>query len=216
MNGAHEEGSDKPWEIQVAASLGKFLESEEYRFHFLTDTCIELFIQGKHLTMRFLVYAHNRHVVVRVPAFIRNIELRRTDVLLAIMALMNDFFDIRFELAEHGQSLSASCNHILEDGVLTQKQFSQMMMVTAYLVDEAYPRLMQVIFGGTATADTQPLAGRPRTTDFELLNDDSEEDAPESSLETEGPEISADSTDAEDSEDYDPAEIIKREGPKIN
>jgi hypothetical protein len=124
-----------------------YLKLEEYRFHFLTEECIELYLQGTNLTMRVLVYFHNRHLIVRIPAFIRNVDLRRMEVLTHLMDIMNDYFDIRFEMGPDGRTLSASSNHIIEDGELTQKQFTQCLMVVAYLVDEHFPKLMQVIYG---------------------------------------------------------------------
>jgi hypothetical protein len=50
-------------------------------------------------------------------------------------------------MADDGHSLSGSCNHILEDGVLTRSQFSQCFSVVAFLVDESFPRLMKVLYG---------------------------------------------------------------------
>ncbi len=125
----------------------EFLRAEGYRFHFLAEDCIEMYLQGKHLTMRMLIYAHNRHLVIRVPAFIRGVEMRRVDFLTELMRLMNEFFDIRFELSPDGQSLSGATNHIVEDGQITKAQFSQALMVVAYMVDEQYPRLLKILYG---------------------------------------------------------------------
>ncbi len=133
--------------------VAEFLTLEEYKFQFIDETCLEMYLQGKFLTMRMLVYGSNKHLVIRVPAFIRNVNLRRMDVLLFLMAVMNDFFDIRFELAKDGRSLSAASNFILEDGAITRKQFMQCLMVVAYLVDENYPKLMKLVFGPDGAGD---------------------------------------------------------------
>lgn len=148
--------------------ISGFLIEEQYRFQTLGNDCIELYLQGKHLTMRMLIYGHNRHLIVRVPGFIRNVELRRLDILLLLNQLMNDFFDIRFEMAEDGQSLSASSNHILEDGHLTKAQFIQCMTIVPFLIDESYPKIMQAIFGKSPAPEPgeKPEGGR-KTPDTE-------------------------------------------------
>jgi hypothetical protein len=128
--------------------VARYLAAEDYHFHSLADDCVELHLQGQNLVMRMLIYVHNRHVILRVPAFIRNVDLRRLDVLSAILEFMNGFLDIRFEIAEDGMSLSGAVNHILEDGTLTQTQFSQCLNVLAFMVDDAYPRLMKIIYTG--------------------------------------------------------------------
>lgn len=189
--------SNDPWDLQTMKTIAGYLTDEGYRFSFIADECIELFIQGKNLTMRFLIYAHNRHLVVRVPAFLRNSDLRRPDLLLAIMSIMNDFFDIRFELSDDGQSLSASCNHIIEDGEITPKQFNQVMMVVAYLVDENYPKLMKIL-----------LAGNDVTTESANADPISEEQEPEESDE--------DEENPDDLDNYGFPGASKNDGPKIN
>ncbi len=148
------------WEIEIIKSVAKHLTDEGYRFQYVSDACLEMYLQGKNLTMRMLVYAHNRHLVVRVPGFIRNVELRRLDLLMTLMQLMDEYFDIRFELAKDGQSLSAACTHIIEDGTMTRAQAMQTMMVVAYIVDDAYPKLMQILYGSrqpAGTADAIPV-----------------------------------------------------------
>jgi hypothetical protein len=190
---------EKAWEASLIKTLAGFLNEEDYRFHFIAPDCIELYLQGKNLTMRYLIYVHNRHLVVRVPGFLRNVNLRRMDILLELMRLMNDFFDIRFELADDGQSLSAACNHIIEDGQITRKQFIQSMMVVAYLVDETYPKLMKMLYGSTEpsevpTPDIEPLR---RSSSF--------------STQEEGGEI-----DEPDPEPFDLSSPDDNKGPKIN
>ncbi|HNW34067.1 MAG TPA: YbjN domain-containing protein [Candidatus Ozemobacteraceae bacterium] len=145
---AHNAPQASAWEIGVIKTVAGYLAEEGYRFQYISDACLELYLQGKSLTMRVILYAHNRHLVVRVPAFIRNMELRRMDLLLVLMQIMDEYFDIRFELAKDGQSLSAACTHILEDGALTKAQCMQTMMVVAYIVDDCYPKLMHLIYGG--------------------------------------------------------------------
>lgn len=146
-------------EKEVVKLIGTFLTKEEYRFQFMGDDCIELYLQGKNLIMRMLMYVHNRHLVIRVPAFLRNVELRRMDILLHLMETMNNFFDIRFELSDDGKNLSASINHILEDSSITHAQFSQCLTVVAYMVDETYPKLMKLIYGQDEPGNPQEKTG---------------------------------------------------------
>lgn len=172
------------WEIDLIKAVAGYLTEEEYRFQFISDACLEMYLQGKNLTMRVIIYAHNRHLVVRVPGFIRNVELRRLDLLMVLMQLMDEYFDIRFELAKDGQGLSAACTHIVEDSVLTKAQCMQTMMVVAYIVDDAYPKLMQVIYGVqkpesqsevTPVIVDDPEPGDPGDDDDEDDDDGSEE-----------------------------------------
>ncbi|MBP7632547.1 YbjN domain-containing protein [Candidatus Ozemobacteraceae bacterium] len=179
---------DKPapqasaWEIEIVKSVAKYLTEEGYRFQYVSDACLEMYLQGKNLTMRMLVYAHNRHLVVRVPGFIRNVELRRLDLLMTLMQLMDEYFDIRFELAKDGQGLSAACTHIIEDGTMTKAQCMQTMMVVAYIVDDAYPKLMQILYGtrqSSETVDAIPVvADDPEPGDSGGEGDDDEPEDP--------------------------------------
>jgi len=146
------------WEIQVSQQIAGFLTEENFRYHHISEDCIELFLQGRNLTMRMIVYPHHRHLVIRIPAFIRNMELRRLDVLNAIMKMMNDFFDIRFELSEDGRSLSGAINHVIDDNVLTKGQFMHCMNLLAYLIDDCYPRLMRIAMG-KEPEEAETLAG---------------------------------------------------------
>jgi len=171
------------WEIGIIKAVAGHLTEEGYRFQFVSDACLELYLQGKTLTMRMLIYAHNRHLVVRVPGFIRNVELRRLDLLMTLMQLMDEYFDIRFELAKDGQSLSAACTHIIEDGTMTKAQCMQTMMVVAYIVDDAYPKLMQILYGAqhseSAGNAVPVVADDPEPGDPGDENDDDGSDEPE-------------------------------------
>ena len=138
----------KAWEARLIRTVAGYLTEENYRFTVSAEDCLELHLQGRHLTMRMIIYAHNRHLVIRVPGFIRNQELRGRTFLLKVMAVMNEYFDIRFELSDDGQSLSGCSNHVFEDGTLTKAQFMQCMTVVAFIVDEQFPHLMKLLYGG--------------------------------------------------------------------
>ena len=70
----------------------------------------------------------------------------------------NEILDIRFELGKDGKSLSACCQHILEDGCLTRRQFDLAMMVLVHMVDDTFPRFMQLVYG---QQDQPEEAARP-------------------------------------------------------
>jgi|GEM_PF-921235 len=177
------------WEIGIIKTVAGYLTEEGYRFQFVSDACLELYLQGKSLTMRVIIYAHNRHLVVRVPAFIRNMELRRLDLLLVLMQLMDEYFDIRFELAKDGQRLSAASTHIIEDGALTKAQCVQAMMVVAYIVDDSYPKLMHLLYAGKepgTISDAMPVVvpdPAPETPDDDGEDDDGSNEPEEPSEE---------------------------------
>lgn len=141
---------------ELIKTIEGYLTQEGYRFHFIAEDCIEMYLQGKNLTMRMLIYAHNRHLVVRVPAFIRNVEMRRTEFLVELMDLMNEYFDIRFEMSDDGKNLSGASNHIVEDGQMSKGQFNQALMVVAYMVDEQYPRLLKILYGQGSVPVEEP------------------------------------------------------------
>ncbi len=123
-----------------------FLEEDDAKFNRIADECLEMYIQAHNLTMQVLIYIHNNHLVIRIPSFIRNVELRRLDVMLFITKVMGEILDIRFEISPDGKNLSASCQHILEDNVITRRQFDLAMMVVIQLVDDTYPKFMQLIY----------------------------------------------------------------------
>lgn len=167
------------WERKIIQKCAGYLTEDRYRFHFLDEDCIELHMRGKNLDMRMLIYAHNRHLVVRVPGFIRGgVDLRRPEFMLALLAIMNDYFDIRLELSDDGHALSGACNHVLEDGDLTKHQFSQCMSVVAYLVDEQYPKLMRLLYGAAVSlgepASASAKTAQPEEVEPEEVVDDDE------------------------------------------
>ena len=133
--------------LRVMEEVRKYLADDNMRFNQLDDEAVELYMQGHNLTMHLVIYLHNNHLIFRVPNFIRNVDLRRKDVLLFIMQVTNEILDIRFELGKDGKSLSACCQHILEDGWLTRKQFDLAMMVLVHMVDDTFPRFMQLVYG---------------------------------------------------------------------
>ncbi len=132
---------------QVIEAVKGYLEADNMRFSQLDEEALELYMQGHNLTMHLVIYLHNSHLIFRVPNFIRNVDLNRKDVLQFIMQVTNEILDIRFELGKDGRSLSACCQHILEDGWLTRKQFDLAMMVLVHMVDDTFPRFMEIIYG---------------------------------------------------------------------
>jgi hypothetical protein len=133
--------------LPIIDTVKEYLEADGMRYNQLGPDAVELYMQGNNLTMHLVIYLHNNHLIFRVPNFIRNVELRRMDILLFIMQVTNEILDIRFETGKEGKALSACCQHILEDGALTRKQFDMAMMVLVHIVDDTFPRFMQLIYG---------------------------------------------------------------------
>ncbi|MDD3147313.1 MAG: hypothetical protein PHD82_08430 [Candidatus Riflebacteria bacterium] len=165
----------------VIEAIKGYLEEDSMRFSQLDEDAVELYMQGNNLTMHLIIYLHNNHLIFRVPNFIRNVELRRLDILLFIMQVTNEILDIRFEIGKDGKSLSACCQHILEDGLLTRKQFDLAMMVLVHMVDDTFPRFMQLVYGQAqppaGQTDAEPVDAVSETEEAEG-NDENDEFAP--------------------------------------
>ena len=145
---------------EIIALVKTYLDAAEIRYHDIADDAIELYMQGHNLTMHVVIYVHNSHLILRIPGFIRNIELYRPDVMQFLMQVMNDILDIRFEIGKDGKSLSACCQHILEDTMISRRQFDLAFMVLIHIVDDTYPHLMKLIYSAdTAAPDNTVAAG---------------------------------------------------------
>lgn len=160
-----------------------FLDADQMRYSLISPEALELYMQGNNLTMHLVIYLHNGHLIFRIPAFIRNVELRRQEILLFIMQVTSEILDIRFEIGKDGKSLSACCQHILEDGELTRKQFDLAMMVLMHIVDDTYPRFMQLVYGRDINSAEEPSEdsssdNRVDSNDGEPLTENNEDFAP--------------------------------------
>jgi len=174
--GNDQSGSDRSVQ-EIIKQIKIYLTDAEIRFHDIADDAVELYMQGHNLTMHVVIYVHNSHLIFRVPGFIRNVELRRPDILQFLMQVMSDILDIRFELGKDGNSLSACCQHILEDASITRRQFDLAIMVLIHIVDDTYPHLMKMIY---KTDPEQTPADTAPESDFA--------DAPEDNHEVDGDE----------------------------
>jgi hypothetical protein len=143
--------------VPIIAQVIEFLTADGIRFHLFEENSLEFFMQAKNLTMRLVIYHYNSHLIFRAPTFIRNNDLNRSDVLMLMLKLMNEFLDIRFEIAEDGKSLSASCQHVLEDSTFTKKQFDFLMMIILHVVDETYPQFMKLLYSGNLPDEIVPV-----------------------------------------------------------
>ncbi len=131
---------------EIISLVKTYLADAEIKYHDIAEDAVEMYMQGKNLTMHIVIYVHNSHLIFRIPGFIRNVELRRADVTHFLMQVMGDILDIRFELGKEGNSLSACCQHILEDASITRRQFDLAIMVLIHIVDDTYPHLMKLIY----------------------------------------------------------------------
>jgi hypothetical protein len=128
------------------ARVKAYLNDADIRFHDLAEDALELYMQGQNLTMHLVIYVHNNHLILRIPGFIRNVEMRRADIMQFLMQVMNDILDIRFEIGKEGNTLSACCQHILEDTLISRRQFDLAMMLLIHIVDDTYPHLMKLLY----------------------------------------------------------------------
>ena len=140
--------------LPVIKDIMGYLAADNMRFNQLGEDAVELYMQGNNLTMHLVIYLHNSHLIFRVPNFIRNVELRRIEILMFIMQVTGEILDIRFEIGKDGKSLSACCQHILEDGTMTRRQFDLAMMVLVHMVDDTFPQFMKLVY-------SQPETGAP-------------------------------------------------------
>ncbi len=142
--------------LPVINDIMGYLASDNMRFNQLGEDAVELYMQGNNLTMHLVIYLHNSHLIFRVPNFIRNVELRRLEILMFIMQVTSEILDIRFEIGKDGKSLSACCQHILEDGTMTRRQFDLAMMVLVHMVDDTFPQFMKMVY--SQTENSAPVA----------------------------------------------------------
>ena len=131
---------------KLVSLIKSFLKQDGVKFSTVSDECIEVYIQANNVNLVILIYVSNGHIIVRTPEFVRNIQLKRMKILLFLMQIMNDVLDIRFEISDDGESLSSSCQHILEDGIITKDQFDFMMMIVISVTDDVYPKLMEILY----------------------------------------------------------------------
>lgn len=155
MSAENDRPENKRFEtLPVIKDIMGYLSSDNMRFNQLGEDAVELYMQGNNLTMHLVIYLHNSHLIFRVPNFIRNVELRRLEILMFIMQVTGEILDIRFEIGKDGKSLSACCQHILEDGTMTRRQFDLAMMVLVHMVDDTFPQFMKLVY-------SQPEAAVP-------------------------------------------------------
>jgi len=155
MSAENDRPENKRFEtLPVIKDIMGYLSSDNMRFNQLGEDAVELYMQGNNLTMHLVIYLHNSHLIFRVPNFIRNVELRRLEILMFIMQVTGEILDIRFEIGKDGKSLSACCQHILEDGTMTRRQFDLAMMVLVHMVDDTFPQFMKLVY-------SQPETGAP-------------------------------------------------------
>ncbi len=176
MSAENDRPENKRFEtLPVIKDIMGYLSSDNMRFNQLGEDAVELYMQGNNLTMHLVIYLHNSHLIFRVPNFIRNVELRRLEILMFIMQVTGEILDIRFEIGKDGKSLSACCQHILEDGTMTRRQFDLAMMVLVHMVDDTFPQFMKLVY-------SQPETGAPAAEPVEekAAPDAEPEDAEES------------------------------------
>jgi len=160
---------------EIIALVKTYLDAAEIRYHDIADDAIELYMQGHNLTMHVVIYVHNSHLILRIPGFIRNIELYRSDIMQFLMQVMNDILDIRFEIGKDGKSLSACCQHILEDTMISRRQFDLAFMVLIHIVDDTYPHLMKLIYRADTTAPESSTVAGDFAEEHEAAGRDEEE-----------------------------------------
>ena len=133
---------------KMVSLIKSFLKKDKITFSMVSDDCIEIYIQANNVNLIILIYVVRDHVIIRTPEFVRNIPLKRIDVMSFIIQVMTDVLDIRFEFSEDYTALSASCQHIVEDNPFTKKQFDLMMTVLISITDDVYPQIMKIIYSG--------------------------------------------------------------------
>lgn len=163
--------------MQAIDSVCQFLEEDKIKYNRIDGDAVELYMQARNLTMHLLIYQHNGHLIFRVPAFIRNVELNRFDILKFLMKVMNEILDIRFELANDGKALSACCHHIVEDGLVTRAQFDLAMMIILHVVDDCYPQILHIIYsGGEKQPEFAPVPTNAPSLEKNVISSEKESD----------------------------------------
>lgn len=132
---------------EVMSCVKKFLEKEKFRYVENKDESYEIIIQGDNLMLQLVYYVYRNHLILRVPHFIRNVDVMRPKLIFSINRAMEEILDIRFEVGEEGKSISAICQLLLEDALPTERQLRFLTMLIMNVTDDYYPKFMQALYG---------------------------------------------------------------------
>jgi hypothetical protein len=135
----------------------KFLDKEKFKYIETEEQACEIIVQGYNLIMQLVYYVYKNHLILRIPHFIRNVDVMRPKLVFMINRFMEEILDIRFEVGEEGKSISATCQLLLEDALPTERQLRFLTMLIMNVADDYYPKFMQAIYGkeGDASFDAE-------------------------------------------------------------
>ena len=133
----------------VMKSVTDYLDKEGFKYLMLEDKICEIVIQGDNLSIQLMYYVYNNHLILRVPHFIRNVDVMRPKVVYLMNYAMNEILDIRFEVGEEGKSISSSVQHVLGNTVPTEAQLRYLTMLIINVTDNYYQKFIQAIYSGT-------------------------------------------------------------------
>ncbi len=133
----------------VMKSVTDYLDKEGFKYLMLEDKICEIVIQGDNLSIQLMYYVYNNHLILRVPHFIRNVDVMRPKVVYLMNYAMNEILDIRFEVGQEGKSISSSVQHLLGDTVPTEAQLRYLTMLIINVTDNYYQKFIQAIYSGT-------------------------------------------------------------------
>lgn len=133
----------------VMKSVTDYLDKEGFRYFMSENDICEILIQGTNASLQLVYYVYQNHLILRIPHFIRNVDVMRPKVIFLINQAMEEVMDIRFEIGEEGKSISAAVQHLLGRDVPTEAQLRYLTMLILNATDEYYQRFLQAIYSGT-------------------------------------------------------------------
>jgi hypothetical protein len=133
--------------VKVFKRVERYLEKQNFNYSLRPNGSPEVVLHGDNLIMLVNYHFYNGHLIIRVPNFIKNVDIMRPKIMFLINQLMEETLSIRFELEAERGSISATCHHVVEDNLPTYKQLELLTMLLVSVVDDSYHKFMQAIYG---------------------------------------------------------------------
>jgi UDP-2,3-diacylglucosamine pyrophosphatase LpxH len=157
---AQDDGYQDMMSEKVFNRAEQFLKRQKFNYSIRPDGSPEVVLHGDNLIMCLNYYFYNKHLIVRVTNFIKNVDVMRPKVLFLINQLMEETLSVRFEVDAEAGAISAVCQHVVADAVPTLKQIELLTMLVVSVVDDSFHKFMQAIYGPSGHASVEAMLDR--------------------------------------------------------